>query len=254
MSNVYVNSPLLVPATARNKRIYSGTTNIQNTQIAGTTINQIVNQLTDRQISDLVATRQWLHGFEEAASSMLSFVNITRTFTITGDLFRIWNKGLLTKKDTESIIFANTVGSWYIFYNADNELTTSQTAWNRTEDNPICVINWDGSTGVVIDMRYSCFIINHVLLSDIATLDSITKMTPIVFSGVSGVTIPWNLYAPKFGERPHFLVWIWDGTNWLPRPEILAVISTVGNAIGGTILSIAWSFDVISTGEIHINR
>jgi hypothetical protein len=109
------------------------------------------------------------HGFESSLTSLLTFDNSSRIFSITAqdlDLIPVWNMGLQLLKATQSIAITNTPGWWYIYYKYDilleeNILVASQSVWGRAVDIPIAEIFWNGSEGVMNDYRYVYTEVNH---------------------------------------------------------------------------------------------
>ncbi|HEY5509397.1 MAG TPA: hypothetical protein VIK10_00045, partial [Prolixibacteraceae bacterium] len=109
------------------------------------------------------------HGFESSLTSLLTFDNSSRIFSITAydlDLIPVWNMGLQLLKATQSIAITNTPGWWYIYYKYDilleeNILVASQSVWDRAVDIPIAKIFWNGSEGVMKDYRYVYMEVNH---------------------------------------------------------------------------------------------
>lgn len=61
-------------------------------------------------------------------------------------------------------------------------------------------------------------------------------------------------YASRYGQRPNFMIWVANGGNWLPRPELQPIITTVDGLITGDILSVNWDLDDEYTGIIIISR
>ena len=99
---------------------------------------QSFNTVTPIAISDVtnlattIEGKQNRHGFENQTDSTLSFVDGTRTFTITGT-FKIFNNGVLVNKTTESVTIANTIGLWFIYYHATTNAITSNTLTTITK-------------------------------------------------------------------------------------------------------------------------
>lgn len=107
-----------------------------------------------------------VHGFESDSASVLSFIDGTRTFYITGSNFAVWNFGNRLLKNTQSIQIDNIDGKWYIYYNSQNTLSSSQASWDLNVDIPIAIISWSvsGGTGEIDDQRRSCYETNHIRL------------------------------------------------------------------------------------------
>ncbi len=121
----------------------------------------------NQNLIDLIATKQRYHGFEDKTTSALSFDNATKTLSITGTDFIVWNNGSRLLKSTEAKQSAsNTPGTWYFYYDSSNNnlFTFSSNPWSRSSDIPVAIVEWDGMAGVLKDMRYSCFNVNHILL------------------------------------------------------------------------------------------
>lgn len=93
-------------------------------------------------------------GFANRTDSTLSFNNATRTFTITGTNFKVFIKGALYSKSTESIQIPNTNGIHFIYYNASGTLTTTTSAWSITTQVPIATIYWNGVDHILGEERH----------------------------------------------------------------------------------------------------
>lgn len=64
-------------------------------------------------------------GFPNRDDTSLSFVDNTRTFTITGTNFKIWINGVEYTKNTENIVIANSTGMHWVYYDSSGTLATS---------------------------------------------------------------------------------------------------------------------------------
>lgn len=122
-----------------------------------------------QETTEKIATKQYFHGFEDAASSVLTFVNSTKTFTITGTDFIVWDHGTKLIKNTESVVSVGDGGlpcTWYYYFDSTDPsmLISSQTQWDRETDIPVAIVEWDGAAGVVKDYRYRYTEINHTPL------------------------------------------------------------------------------------------
>jgi len=252
MSNVYAKN-LNVPPIARNKRIYTGTTSITNTTVTNTVEDR--GGVTTETVEKLVGTRQPLHGFETAADSVLSFVYGTLTFTITGTDFKVWNLGRLLYRDTESIQILGTVGRWFIYYDDLNEITASQTAWDLTIDQPIATIDMDGSSGVMVDNRRTCYDTNHIRI--VSDSQSRHDIDIIRFTAQSTPTLlNYNTnYAPQHGQFPRLELIIdnGDGTRYSSMQRPLFTTLTSGGGVTDLIDEVSWDLGEPLNGWIIIN-
>jgi hypothetical protein len=117
-------------------------------------------------------SRKPKHGFESEEDSEISFVSLTKTFTITALLdseeIRLWNMGELLLKATEHIVVA-TEETYYIYYkdvkqldlSYINTLVATKTSWDRDVDIPIAKVSWKDSVATLTDFRYLCAEVNH---------------------------------------------------------------------------------------------
>ena len=92
------------------------------------------------------------------AGVVLSFVDGTRTFTITpeGSTFEYWIKGIkYTKSAADSVIITDTEGLWYIYY-VGTTLTASQVEWIIKDGDKalVSVIHWDAIPQFIWHMRF----------------------------------------------------------------------------------------------------
>lgn len=113
---------------------------------------------------ELGLVKYYLHGFE-GDQCTLTWDNGTRTLTIDGVDFGVWNQGTLNNFNGDTSTIDNTVGTWYIYYNAELSLMATMDPWDLNEDNPIAMIEWDGAEGIMTDYRYSAFNLSHILVS-----------------------------------------------------------------------------------------
>ena len=70
------------------------------------------------------------HGVDDRTGSTLSFVNATRTCTITptGASFLFWINGTpFTKTTAQSVVITDTEGQWYIYFDTSGNLAATQT-------------------------------------------------------------------------------------------------------------------------------
>lgn len=93
-------------------------------------------------------------GFPNRTDTTLSFVDGTRTFTITGTDFIVYIGGAKYVKNTESVVIANTYGLWYIYYAANGTLTASQTPWTYGVHCHIATVYWNSANGLIGDERH----------------------------------------------------------------------------------------------------
>ena len=91
------------------------------------------------------------HGFLNRTDSTISFVDGSRTFSITpvGASYDIFIKGVrYAKAALESVVITNTTGLWYFYFNAAGVLTASQTPWDLLTHVPIAYVYWDATNGL----------------------------------------------------------------------------------------------------------
>jgi len=101
------------------------------------------------------------NGFENFTDSKLMWVDATRTFSISGNYY-VWIAGQRFKKTFETYTIPNVSGNYYFYYNSSNTFTATTSAWNVTQDVPICYVTWFGSKGIAYEERHGI------------TMDSIT--------------------------------------------------------------------------------
>lgn len=100
--------------------------------------------------NDLLNALQDPTGFENLTSSTISFVNATRTFTITptSSNFNVWIRGIKYVKTTDSVVIPNVAGLHYIYYNSSGVLTSSTTVWDFPTASSVALVYWDGTTSL----------------------------------------------------------------------------------------------------------
>lgn len=252
MSNVYTDT-LNVPPVARNGRIYTGNVSIMNTVVTNNA--ETIGGITVATVEKMLDRTQKLHGFESATDSVLSFVNGTRTFTITGVDFLVWNLGFVFKMDTESITFANTTGRWYIFYDTDNILIASQTAWDLDEDQPIAFVDWLGGVGIVKDQRRTCFDYNHIPINRARQSNHVIDVFEFTASATPTLSAYNTKYAPTHGQFPRLELIIdnGDGTRYRSMQMPLFTTLTSGGGVADLIDTIYWDLGEPLNGWIIIN-
>jgi hypothetical protein len=87
-------------------------------------------------------------GFVDRSETTLSFDDVTRTLTITkvGASYAYYIQGTkFTKVANDSVAFADTEGTWFIYYNGGT-LTASQTPWTIGAVAPVSVVEWDAAS------------------------------------------------------------------------------------------------------------
>jgi len=91
------------------------------------------------------------------ANSVVSFVNATRTFTISplSGAFTIKHKGVdFVISVPQSVVIPNTVGTHFIYF-VDGVLTTSTEPWDINGDRVfVHTINWNGTIGAPGEERH----------------------------------------------------------------------------------------------------
>ena len=104
------------------------------------------------QTNDTYLESKLLSGFINQ-TAILSFVDGTRTFTITGDHV-IYILGKKYSKTTDSIVIANIVGTHYIYYDANGVLSesTSPPAFYLPF---IATVYWEGAKGDIGEERHT---------------------------------------------------------------------------------------------------
>lgn len=91
-------------------------------------------------------------------SITLSFVDVTRTFSITpvGVDFKYWSNGTqYTKTTAQTVTITDTEGLWFIKF-VDGTLTASQTAWDIAADTSalVAVLYWDATNNTAVVIGY----------------------------------------------------------------------------------------------------
>lgn len=122
---------------------------------APTTDYQVANK---KYVDGMAIINTTLTGFVNRTSSILSFVDLTRIFTITPvGSFDFYNQGVkYTKSIIESVVIANTQGKWYIYYNSSGVLMATQSTINIKTQTYVAGIYWNATEGwgVVTDERH----------------------------------------------------------------------------------------------------
>lgn len=111
---------------------------------------EITNNITN--VSNYYSEVNQSTGFVDPDASLLAFSDETREFTITpvGDSFVFYAFGTRYEKtEAESVLIDDTVGQWYISYNASGVLVASQTIWNLSTQVPVGSVYWSGSVGTI---------------------------------------------------------------------------------------------------------
>jgi hypothetical protein len=87
-------------------------------------------------------------GFENAASSAISFDKTNRQFSISpvSGSFTVWVNGKrFVKTGTETITIANTSALYYIYYNSSGTLSSKTTFFTLSSEAPIAYVYWNQS-------------------------------------------------------------------------------------------------------------
>lgn len=100
-------------------------------------------------------------GFVDASTTTISVVDGTRTFTVapTGASFDVYVKGVKYTKTSQSVVFTNTEGVWYFYFDNTGTLTASQTVWDLSLVAPVSLLYWDATNTVSLDLadeRHGC--------------------------------------------------------------------------------------------------
>jgi len=121
---------------------------------------KILDQENSQLLQQIILALNEKTGFNKAheAGVVLSFVNATRTFTITPEAssFEYWIKGTrYTKTAADSVIIDDTEGLWYIYY-VGLTLTASQVEWVIKDGNKalVSVIYWDAGNNIQLYLAY----------------------------------------------------------------------------------------------------
>lgn len=125
--------------------------------------NALKNEIiaVEQQLSDEMAAIKEPTGFPSASTTTISVVDGTRTFTIapTGASFDVYVAGKKYTKTSESVVFTDTEGVWYFYYNASGVLTASQTIWDLALAAPVALLYWNATSDVSLDLadeRHGC--------------------------------------------------------------------------------------------------
>ena len=108
----------------------------------------VIGRLTERLGAEAATTEPI--GHEDRTESAISFVNATRTFTITpvGDSFHVWCVGKrYTKTSAESITLPAVSGLYYIYYSNAGVLSYKTTFFTWDQDTPTAYIYYNSTTG-----------------------------------------------------------------------------------------------------------
>lgn len=95
------------------------------------------------------------HGFENRTDFVLPSNITSLTFSISGTNSKIWISGTPYIKSPESISILNIPGSWYIKYDNNGILTSTQSMWDLYTDVPLMYIYWNGVEGLIHDERHN---------------------------------------------------------------------------------------------------
>jgi hypothetical protein len=103
--------------------------------------------------AEMAATKEPT-GFPDASTTTISVVDGTRTFTIapTGASFDVYVAGKKYTKTSESVVFADTEGVWFFYYDASGVLTASQTVWDFALAAPVSLLYWNATDNVSLDL------------------------------------------------------------------------------------------------------
>lgn len=89
----------------------------------------------------------------------LSFVDVTRTFTVAKTSANVpyWLSNVKHELDADKTVVIDDVeGLWFIYINPSNVLVASQTAWDLRADDavPVSVVNWDATNKEAVAVAY----------------------------------------------------------------------------------------------------
>jgi len=97
-------------------------------------------------------------GFIDRTQCTISVNDTTREVTISAvsGNYYYYVSGVKYTKTSESIIFDNTIGTHYIYYNSSGTLTKSMVAWDIVNTAQIVTVYWTGTTARLYDERHGC--------------------------------------------------------------------------------------------------
>lgn len=126
-----------------------------------TTLNQTANgDIFVNPIHELdVYEDGWdLAGIHDRTESTISFVDGTRTFTIspTGSTFRLWMGSGVHYKTEDTVVIPNTIGLHFIYFDSvDGDLKSSLSEWEISGTSAsIATVYWDGTAGWLGEERH----------------------------------------------------------------------------------------------------
>ena len=96
----------------------------------------------------------WVADFAQTGDATISVNNGTLTLSITptGANFEFWVQGIkYTKTTQQDVVFTDTEGVWYFYFNASGTLTASQTSWDFKTNNfaGVCIGYWDATNNLL---------------------------------------------------------------------------------------------------------
>lgn len=133
-------------------------------------------------------------GFSNRTDSQMSFVDLTRTFTIepVSDNFIFYSAGKKFKKTlAQTVQITDTEGLWYIYFNISGTLVASQTPWEFDDGTVFTsLVYWDATNNLAIGLGDE----RHGLTMDWATHQYLHETVGAVWeSGITpSVTVDGN--------------------------------------------------------------
>jgi hypothetical protein len=103
----------------------------------------------DSSVGDALAATGEPMGFVQRTDSVISFDNVSRTFTISpvSTSYEIWTKGIKrTIYDTRSVTIPNNTGLYYIYFDTDGELQYRTSFFDWPNDCMTAYVYWNQST------------------------------------------------------------------------------------------------------------
>lgn len=150
LSNVTTNSTGTANSFSRSDHTHALDTSVWTstnhpTTVAGYGIADAVSAAQLQVLSDTFAASGEPTGIVNKNLTTITFTNGTRTFTIapTGASFDIYVKGVKYTKTTTNIQIGNLDGSWFVYFDQNATIQTSQTAWDLASQVPIAIVYWN---------------------------------------------------------------------------------------------------------------
>jgi hypothetical protein len=132
-----------------------------NTVSEATSNNILVWDSTSKKVEykeDISTSTLEPTGFENQTDSIIEFDNGTRTFSIypTNSSYVYYLRGnKITKTGTDTTTITDTNGLWFIYFDENEVLQSSQTVWSFEEPQIfVAIVYWDGTNGTIGEERH----------------------------------------------------------------------------------------------------